>query len=293
MINEILKRRETEKIRKEEMAEKIRKEEMEERLEMARIAAGSSYVNYLEIFKKHLLEHHINRPDEKVLNVILKKFPYQLIVSCTNSNMAYDLYHSAKDLPSTTTLLQINIKEFLNVNGFIDPSKPNLLSASDEDGKQFILKLLVINGDDHRSLIIRNDEIINETKAIEILDLKKPTVPFVSQELIAYEDKFGKVHNAIKMPRYIVTVARAPKFFTRALVIFPFFIFLIRVLKSCTHFISLLLFFKVKGIERMIEAISFLHDNKIVHMDIKGDNIFINENGDWFLGYFYFICPLL
>ena len=39
----------------------------------------------------------------------------------------------------------------------------------------------------------------------------------------------------------------------------------------------------------MIEAVSFLHSKGIVHMDIKGDNIFINEKGDWLLGFIYYI----
>ena len=42
----------------------------------------------------------------------------------------------------------------------------------------------------------------------------------------------------------------------------------------------------VDGLKDMIAAIEYVHSRNVVHMDIKGDNIFINGNGKWFLGDF-------
>jgi serine/threonine protein kinase len=41
-----------------------------------------------------------------------------------------------------------------------------------------------------------------------------------------------------------------------------------------------------KLISQMLTALNFLHNNKLVHMDLKPANIFIDSNGNFFLGDF-------
>ena len=184
------------------------------------IAPPPKPLSYVAQFKKLLLMHRIDRPDESVMNIIITKFAYQMIVSCDSPALAFDLYTSIRDLPSTTTKLKLHVESTLNVNGPLDTSNKKILCASDRSGKQFILKILIAGFDDVRQLEVRNLEMDNEKKVIGILGLDKPSVPLVTQELISFKSEHGaKDFNAIKMPRYIVTVAKAPKFFLEALVI--------------------------------------------------------------------------
>ena len=64
---------------------------------------------------------------------------------------------------------------------------------------------------------------------------------------------------AILMPRYTTTVAKSPKF--------PINTLLVQVTK-------------------LVSTLEYIHSKRIVHLDIKGDNIFIDANGDWFIGDF-------
>jgi serine/threonine protein kinase len=40
----------------------------------------------------------------------------------------------------------------------------------------------------------------------------------------------------------------------------------------------------------MIDALEYMHSLDLVHMDVKGSNIFIDQAGDWFLGDFGSTC---
>lgn len=48
----------------------------------------------------------------------------------------------------------------------------------------------------------------------------------------------------------------------------------------------------VLGAKRMIQALNYIHKAGFVHMDVKGANIFIDQNGDWYLGDFGACVPI-
>jgi serine/threonine protein kinase len=91
--------------------------------------------------------------------------------------------------------------------------------------------------------------------------LEVPTVPLVPTKIAAIEDPSAenRTFNAFIMPRFVTTVAQAPSFSHPAL---------------------------VHGGRRMMVALEYMHARSIAHLDIKTDNVFVNQAGEWWLGDF-------
>ena len=257
---ELKREREKEELKREKEKEELKREmekekEMQFQLELAK-AQPPSYVN---LFREKLAKSYITRPEESIIDKIIKKYPYDLILASGSDDATLELYLRIKDLPSTITKFILSTEDQLHVNGPIDLSRDYLLSAADEQGKQYVIKLLIPGNDDVRELSIRQTELRKELEAVKRLELHNPQAPFVTCEVISFTRSNSHIATALKIPRYIVTVASAPKFFPQGL---------------------------ASGGKRMIEALEWMHKKDVVHMDVKGDNIFIDSNGDWFLGDF-------
>lgn len=69
----------------------------------------------------------------------------------------------------------------------------------------------------------------------------------------------GKDCVALKMPRYITTLQDVLKFFEKTI--------------------------DVRG-RQLMQAVLYMYDHRIVHMDIKASNIFISHDKSWLLGDF-------
>jgi hypothetical protein len=113
----------------------------------------------------------------------------------------------------------------------------------------------------------RSKEIAIEINAVHILKLEEPAVAFVTsflrtiaipREDVQYFSVSGEFY-AIVMPMYSVTVA------------------------NCAGFNTVVL---AREGRRVLEALIFMHSKDLVHMDVKGNNIFVDHTGSWFLGDF-------
>jgi hypothetical protein len=182
-----------------------------------------------------------------------------------------DLYRTVKELPSTSTVAIIEHESGIMVNGPLNGDMPHLLTASDALGQQLMVKILRLQPD---MVGVTNKQqanaIAHEAEMVGLLGLNDPLVPFVSARIevieIAHDAEVmrtvGSASGSFRtliMPRYVSTVAKSPKFSPHALVI---------------------------GARRIVSALEFMHSKGVVHLDVKGDNVFVNQAGEWFLGDF-------
>ena len=215
----------------------------------------------MERFTRSLMGNsHIDSPNETVLHRIASSYSSAMIVACDSGALSYDLYMKVRCLPETFTRLQIKSSYDINVNGDANLDNPNLLTATDKHGKQLIVKVLKISDDPRLTLEDRKSLVAEEVRVCKILSLGDSLLAFAKMSAIEV------MHNdicisALVMPRYLTTVAQSAKFYEEVI--------------------------NREGL-RLVTAVDYMHSKRLVHMDIKGSNIFVgSEDGcSWFLGDF-------
>jgi hypothetical protein len=219
-------------------------------------------------FLKSLKDAHVDRPDERILSKLFSNFASQVLLVASSPNESYDLYQQVKGLPASLTLQAIQAQSFVNVNGPLNIERPYILTATDtRNSKQLMVKILRVNHDNFA--VSREQQLAAIEREKLLCDVVASAVglAFVSCEVIEITiDASETVHvggagsfSALKMPRYVTTVAEAAKFAIPAL---------------------------VGSARRMISALQYLHERSWAHMDVKGANIFVDTEGQWFLGDF-------
>lgn len=129
----------------------------------------------------------------------------------------------------------------------------------------FYFVIYVFRDDALLSIISRKNEMDMEEKACSILGLKdghsRSFVQCESFTITTQADECATETSfrALLMPRYVTTLAETAQLCETAL---------------------------FAGFQQMIAAVEYMHSLNLVHMDIKGDNIFLDSQGKWFLGDF-------
>lgn len=226
----------------------------------------------MQVFKNLLLDGKISRPDEGVLEKISAFHHSELLAYIDSKDRALFFYQRMKELPSTSTKNIVREQTGVEVNGPISEDKPKLLSGVSAEGVPIVLKLLFPGTDDPRSLATRNQEIEIEKQTCIDLKLGEETVvalvPSKVVELhvddLLFQRQTGRsgTFAALLMPRYLYSIARGPR--TQKLL--------------------------AREGRRMVDALLYMHDKEYVHMDVKADNIFVDNTGCWFLGDFGSAC---
>jgi hypothetical protein len=213
--------------------------------------------NYLQIFLASLKAGKINNPDQKVINVLYHYHPYNLIVAAHSVENSCALYEEAKRWPGTSTKAIIKSNLGLSVNGNLHPHAPGPLLIGSQGRIPVILK---IDTTKCESLLYKamfgneSKDYMDENYLVycEVIDFE------VDEEACA-EMKFRKgKFNALKMERFVDVLRKHV---------------------AVSSSLELL-----KGAQMIEKAINAIHSKGFVHMDVKGDNIFIRPNGDWLLG---------
>ena len=213
-----------------------------------------------------LRKGHINSPDKRIILQICKS-AYIFDLACSSTAYALDIYQEYKNLPKTFTCNCIADSLGITVNGpALGDAKPFIMSAIGVQGEPLMVKLLRIDPDAVISLSERKLLLNMEIQACEVLNLsdKSKGISLIQAEIAEINlpepqlNIYGRM-KAIVMPRYATTIAQSPKF--------PIEIV-------------------AREGRKILEALKFMHDRNVVHMDVKGDNILLDGNGNWFLGDF-------
>ena len=210
----------------------------------------------------------INSPDERII-LQIRKSAYIFDLACSSTSYAYNIYEEYKNLPKTFTCNCIADSLGITVNGpALGDAKPFIMSAIGSQGEPLMVKLLRIDPDALIPLSERSSLLVMEIQACELLKLsdKSKGVSLIQAEIVDINLPAPQLNiytqgkmKAIVMPRYATTIAQSPKF--------PLEIV-------------------AREGRKILEALKFMHDRNVVHMDVKGDNILLDGNGNWLLGDF-------
>ena len=215
-----------------------------------------------------LQKANITVPNEMIILQICKS-AYNLNLACSSTTYAFNIYQEYKSLPKTFTCECITQSLGINVNGpALGDAKPLIMSAIGSDGEPLMVKLLRFNPDALLSLPERQQLLDMEVQACEVLNLSDEDkgVSLIQAEIVdinlpvpalnIYSQ--GKI-KAMVMPRYATTIAQSPKFPSKII---------------------------IREGRKIFEALKFMHGRGVVHMDVKGDNILLDQKGNWLLGDF-------
>jgi len=231
-------------------------------------ATDSSVANQ-HTFTEFLRHGHINRPNDQVLVTIAKRYSQQLqaVLALGRTEPCIDLYETVKLLPSSFTLGVIQNDLGILMNGPMSLAQPNILIAVDvKREKHLLIKLLRIPQTTQlQSTVSKKDAIASEINACtmlseaDILGLVKCDVVEVIVHHSEGLDVSPGVWAALKMKRYTCSLTEVPQ-----------------LPENCLY----------NGFSRILKALKAMHELKLVHMDVKSDNLFVDADLRWDLGDF-------
>jgi len=219
-----------------------------------------------------LAKSQIKNPDANVIDLICRRFSSELLVACGDEDRSSTLYRMVQALPGKTTVAQIGTSLEVTVNGPLNTEYgTHLLTATKADGAQCMVKILRFNGDNFgTSAEVQKELLSHEASMVEILGLGNPSVRFVPTvnasitipeipEAMLTAGSCSGSFNCLIMPRFVTNVAEAPKF----------------------NFATL-----INQGKQLESALEFMHSKNVVHLDVKGANVFVDQPGNWYLGDF-------
>ena len=231
-------------------------------------ATDSSMANQ-HTFTEFLKHGHINRPNEQVLVTIAKRYSQQLqaVLAIGRTGPCIDLYETVKELPSSFTRGVIQNEVGILLNGPMSLAQPNILIAVDvKCSKHLLIKLLRIpQTTQSQSTVSKEDAIDAEIDACnmlskaDILGLVKCDVVKVNVHHSEDLDVSPGAWAALKMKRYTCSLTEVPQ-----------------LPENCLY----------SGFSRILKALKAMHELKLVHMDVKSDNLFVDADLRWDLGDF-------
>jgi len=266
LINEILEQRREEAERQERREEAERKEKERQdkvALDKLKLASTSNFAGAIDNFIISLRGTGISSPDTRVLDTLVRRFPLQVSLVARDPSRALDLYLETKALPSTTTTAQMENESQIYLNGPLGAENINILIGSKSDKTPVVVKILVAANHTKLSYAQLSAACQKEAQVCMRLDLSRTTLPFVRSEVVNISSDIGVSRKAIVMPMYVRTVADSARLWPASL---------------------------NDGTLRIMQALEHMHGLNLVHMDVKGSNIFIDQGGDWYLGDFGSTC---
>lgn len=220
-------------------------------------------------FADYLKRENINSPKENVLSIIATCYPQQMraAMEIGSSGPCVDLYRMVEGLPSSYTRGVIEKDMAISINGPLSLERPNVLTAVDMgSGCHICLKLLRLPGTvTSQSTVAKKDAIETEISTCSFLTAKnieglvKCDVVDVTVHHSEGLDVSPGVWRALRMKRFMCSLNQCPQL--------------------SEHWLY-------QGFTRILNALKEMHKLDIVHMDVKPDNLFVDDNLVWNLGDF-------
>jgi Protein kinase domain len=221
-------------------------------------------------FEDLLKSSGISNPNQQVLTVICKRYSQQMqaAMTCQNADVCRNIYEDVKLLPSSYTRGKIEKEVDIRINGPMSLAQPNILVGIDFSSDSYILiKLLsppqTVGSQSHSD---RDRAVACEVETCRVLGgssvegLVKCKVVEVYVEHNEQLNVAGRrAWSAIKMHRYLSSLAECPQ-----------------------HSEPMI----KQGFRRIRMALEAMHRGGFVHMDVKSDNVFVDEPMKWDLGDF-------
>jgi hypothetical protein len=196
----------------------------------------------------------------------MKRFPYYLIARVGDDEACLELYSEMKELPATFTRGRIQEDLNVSINGPLHGLKSVLSAMDNETGRRYLIKLLSPPELNVSVTYAEKQEAIQ----LEVSSCKTVTDAAIDGLVTSYVVKV-RVENsqglsvsigewfALKMRHYHSSLTQVPQLSPKLL---------------------------YRGYLRMKNALIGLHSLNLVHMDVKSDNVFVDEEGIWNLGDF-------
>ena len=178
-----------------------------------------------------------------------------------------ELYRTVKELPTSFTRGVIQSDMKISINGPLSLAQPNILIAVDLDfGLHILIKLLRLpQTTTSQTILDKKDAVMAEVNACDIISkanipgLVKCGVVEVTVEHSEGLDISPGVWTALKMKRYVSSLVDIPQ-----------------LSESWLY----------RGFSLTLKALEAMHKLGLVHMDVKSDNLFVDEELKWDLGDF-------
>jgi hypothetical protein len=202
----------------------------------------------------------LNASNSKFKDVVTSVFlhHHSQMQHATTPEFAWALYQLVRETPQTSTKMHVQQDLGIIVNGPAFETKPSILRASGKQGEQLLVKVLKADLESAASLEQRKAELEGEARVSQLFGSRDKDFAFIHAEVHQLKME-GESWSCIVMPHMAATLATAAQL--------PFGVLL------------------EQG-QRIYQALQHMHVNGIVHLDVKGDNIFIDQSGKWHLGDF-------
>ncbi|KAJ3236243.1 hypothetical protein HDU78_004708 [Chytriomyces hyalinus] len=202
----------------------------------------------------------------KVVNTIMRRYPVHMLAAVGSPSACLALYEQVKDLPATFTRGIIQEKMNVSINGPM-PGQKSILTAVDlKAGKLCVIKLL-----SPPQLVVSTPPSVSaEAVSMEVevsATVSKAQIPgLVISEVVPvtveYSDGLyvsARHWTALKMRHYHSSLTQVPQLSERLI---------------------------YREFRRIHSALVSLHALNLVHMDVKSENVFVDEDVFWNLGDF-------
>eukprot|EP01038_Epipyxis_sp_PR26KG_P004754 gene4754-6666_t len=157
--------------------------------------------NFVERLLILLNECNISRPDMTVVYRIANSSNILQYACVSTDNATYLEY---KALPATFTCEFVENALELNLNGpSLEESKPFILSATDKDGRQLMVKLLRMDSNVVISKSFKEQDIMMECEACEVGLANQGDFALVKAQVRENETSNGSFIKSIIMPKYL------------------------------------------------------------------------------------------
>lgn len=207
---------------------------------------------------------------QAVIAKIRSKFPMHLLAAAGNVDACVDLYRDVKALPATFTKAAILHDLNMSVNGPYLGFTMILTAIDLTSGRIYLIKLLrspqfnrAIPGSAMRNAVdaeITACRTFSDAKIEGLVDCEDIIIDVEHGRGI---DVSPGTWQGLKMRHYHSNLTQLPKLSERLL---------------------------YRGFLRIKTALEAIHSMGFVHMDVKSDNIFVDEDGNWYLGDFGSVC---